>query len=1047
MTKFCLMISLLLAAGTIAVAQSTEGLLLHYAFNEGQGELATDSSPNKLDGKVTTQWTPSPSGHALAFDGQAAGLVKVSLPTDRRFGKGSWTYSAWLKPTQFTIDDRQNQRRIFASGKFPDAYLVIDLMGNGQPSYYFCYKGEDDKVVSTGGSGSAALKLDQWAHLVLVCDREQRQVAIYLNGYSQGISNLPPNFDGDFSIEGEFTLGSGWHNYWGLMDEVRIYRRALPRAEVRAEFTRLKEVFGVQESPEAAAAERREALLEAFAKTSEDWAAGRFAAVRKACEALSASADAHVGLRSYAHLRLAQSYVAEGKADLAKAEYAKLAANETYPEVHRAEARDTIAEMERVAKGLPARDPAATRTVIAPVTTFAAEVFVAPNGKDDSPGTAAAPVATLSRARDLVRAHRAKGVAGAIAVNIQPGEYRVTAPLQLTAEDSGTPSGPVVYRATQPGQAVFYGGTRLSGFTAVTDPAILNRLPQEARGRVQRCDLKALGITDYGQLAVRGFGQPPSPPTLELFVDGEPQTLARWPNTGFVGIAKLLEPGDRGEKKPSVFEYLDDRHARWTQAEEPWLFGYFRYLWADGTIKVSKIDTQTRTVTCDEAYHYGRPGMHTGQGIQYYAFNLLEEIDQPGEYYLDRTQGVLYLYPPKDLARATVEIGQLMTPMVTMDQVNDVRLEGLKFDLGRFNGLVLTNCRRCLISGCTVSRLAGNGITVNGGEANGLLGCDVHTIGRRATEVLGGDRETLTPGRHFVENCRIHNFGRIDRTYTPAIQLEGVGHRVAHNLMYNCPSSVMRIEGNDHIIEYNEVFNAVRESDDQGAMELFANPTYRGVVFRYNRFTNCGKAGEGAAVHGQAAIRFDDAISGMLVYGNIFIRSANGNFGAVQMNSGRDNIMDNNLFIDCKQGVSGGWNPGNSVWRGIAQNQPRQGIFVNDLYLQRYPLIATMMQEPGINHVWRNVFYRCGPMVTGNRRNLDLVGNGEFSDQDPGFVNAAQDDYGLKPKATLFSTVGFKPIPAESIGLYEAKHRASWPVVVKPEPIADWRSKTAGAKK
>jgi hypothetical protein len=37
--------------------------------------------------------------------------------------------------------------------------------------------------------------------------------------------------------------------------------------------------------------------------------------------------------------------------------------------------------------------------------------------------------------------------------------------------------------------------------------------------------------------------------------------------------------------------------------------------------------------------------------------------------------------------------------------------------------------------------------------------------------------------------------------------------------------------------------SVVQESDDQGAMELFGNPTYRGVVFRYNRFDNCGKTG------------------------------------------------------------------------------------------------------------------------------------------------------------------------------------------------------------
>ncbi len=1034
-----LTVLVLVFAAARVLAQPADGLLLHFACDEGAGTVAADSSGNKLDGRVSAAWAPSPAGQALSFGGQPAGIVTVALPVEKRPARGSWTFSAWLKPTQFTIEDRQNQRRVFACGVYPAAYLVIDLLSNGRPSYYFCYKTETGATVSAGGTAAIGLALGQWAHLAVVCDREKGQVGIYVNGYSQGTTALPAGFAGDFSPGGELTLGSGWHNYWGLMDEVSIYRRALLRAEIKADFAHLKDTFGVTESPAAVAAEKQEALMEAFARTHGSWAAGDFAAVRSACAAVMDSADAPAGLRSYAHLRSAQSYLAEGQPKLAAAEYARIAATGAYPAVHRAEATECIAELERMAQGLPGRDPAASRTVVARITAFATQVFVSPQGDDAGDGTAAHPVATLTRARDLVRARRQAGVTGAVAVNLLPGEYRVTAPLALTAEDSGTAQAPVVYRATQPGKAVLYGGTRLTGFTTAAAPAILARLPEEARGKVVCCDLRAQGVTDWGRLAVRGFGQPPSPPTAELFVNGQPMTLARWPNSGFVGIRKLVEPGSRQDAKPSVFEYLDDRHARWTGAEEAWLFGYFRYLWADATTKVSRIDPVAHTVTCNEAYHYGQPGMHTGQGIQYYAFNLLEEIDQPGEWYLDRAAGILYLYPPTDLATATVELGMLATPMVTMDAVSGVRLEGLSFDLARHNGVVLTGCSDCLIAGCSVGRMAGNGITIHGGAGNGLLGCDVHTIGRRATEVIGGDRATLTPGRHFVENCRIYNFGRIDRTYTPAIQLEGVGNRVAHNLMYDCPSSVMRIEGNDHVIEYNQVHSAVRESDDQGAMELFGNPTYRGVVFRYNRFTNCGKAGVGAAVHGQAAIRLDDAISGMLIYGNTFVRSANGSFGAVQMNSGRDNVIDNNLFVDCKQGVSGGWYPGNSVWRQVAEHRQPASYFLSGLYLERYPDIATMLTEPGINHVWRNVCYRCGPLVTGNRSNLDLIENGVFAEQDPGFVDAAHGDYRVAPKAALFGAVGFRPIPLDEIGLYEDVNRASWPVVTTPVTLPDWR--------
>jgi len=1008
--------------------------LIRYAFDEGAGSRVSGG----IDGTVGARWVASPSGSALAFDGGPESVVSVQIPVPMRIGKGSWSFGVWLKPERFTIQDAQNQRRIFSYGTFPDANLVIDILGSGHVSWYFCYRAPAGDIVSAGGSTAAALALNRWAHVALVCDREKREVRAYIDGAQQGVTTLPQAFDGDFSLSGDVTLGSGWHNYVGVMDEALLTRRALTRAEVKAEFARMAGTFGVTPSPEALAAEKREALMEEFAKSRAAWAAKDWKAVRAACAPLIASQDAPANLRSYAHLRLAQSYAAAGDLQAARKEYVRIAAAAAYPAVHRAEARELAAEIGRALKGLPARDPAATRTGLPAIGAVAAEVLVSPTGSDTADGVRK-PVASASRARDIVRGLRRKGVKGPIAVTFRPGDHRVTAPLTLDRRDSGTPGGPVIYRASQPGKARFYGGRRIAGFEPVRDPDILARLLEEARGSVMQCDLRAQGITDYGALAVRGFSQPPSPPTLELFVNGKPMTLARWPNSGFVGIKRLVEPGDRSQGKPSVFEYLDDRHARWTRAEDGWLFGYFRYLWADATIRFTEIDTQARTVSCAEAYQYGPPGMDTGQGIQYYAFNLLEEIDQPGEWYLDRKAGVLYLYPPTDLKSAIVEIGMLSTPMVAAEGVSDVWFRGLTFDLGRYNGLVLNNCRRCIVAGCTVRRMAGNGITVNGGEACMLLGSDVHTIGRRATEVIGGDRATLKPGKHVVENCRIYDFGRIDRTYTPAIQLEGVGNRVAHNLMYDCPSSVMRIEGNDHIIEYNDVLNAVRESDDQGAMELFGNPTYRGVVFRFNRFTNCGKSGVGAAVHGQAAIRLDDVISGILIYGNVFVKSANGNFGAVQINSGRDNIMDNNLFFDCKQGVSGGWYPGNPVWRAAAEKQQPDVLIQSELYLKRYPEMATMLVEPGMNRVWRNVFYRCGPAVTGNRANLDMMANGEWPDRNPGFVRPEAGNWGIKAGSELLAEVGFRPIPFGEIGLYKDALRVTWPAVVKPGPVAEWR--------
>ena len=410
------------------------------------------------------------------------------------------------------------------------------------------------------------------------------------------------------------------------------------------------------------------------------------------------------------------------------------------------------------------------------------------------------------------------------------------------------------------------------------------------------------------------------------------------------------------------------------------------------------------------------------QGIIYYAFNLLEEIDEPGDYYLDRDTGMLYFYPPSDPNQATVEMGMLAAPMITLDGVSDVRLEGLTLNLGRDNGVVMWDCQRCLVAGCTVSRMAANGILIHGAAANGILSCDIHTIGRRATEVIGGGRETLTPGRHFVENCRIYDFGRIDRTYTPAIQLEVVGNRVAHNLMYDCPSSAMRIEVNDHLIEYNEVHSAVRESDDQGAMELFMNATYRGVVFRYNHFHDMGKTGSETAVHGQAAIRLDDAISDMHIYGNLFVRCASGGFGAVQINGDRDNLIDNNLFVDCREAITAGWYRDNAVWVTMRDGKAPDDFYFSDLYLSRYPELARVLDEPGINHVRRNLFYRCDAVTQWGPEGFDLSDNAEYADEDPGFVDAEGGDFRLRPDAPVLAT-GFSPLPVERMGLYADERR------------------------
>lgn len=750
-----------------------------------------------------------------------------------------------------------------------------------------------------------------------------------------------------------------------------------------------------------------------------------YRAARTEYARIAALAEAPAHYRSAARLQIAESYLRAREWRAAAAELRQLQEMADAPEHHRWEAAERLREVQRLQAGRPPRHPADSRVRVPRFPKPAITFYVSPRGSDTNPGTKARPFATLVGAREAIRALKRQGPLphGGVVVFLRGGEYRLTKTFTLTEEDSGTAEAPVVYRAFPGETPVLTGGTRVRGFQPVHDAAVLARLPEEARGKVVQCDLRAQGITEYGTLQPRGFGMEGCP-VLELFFDGRPMRLARWPNEGFLLTGQVRDPGSQEKNRGATFTYEGDRPARWSQARDIWMFGTWYYHWADTTVGVAAIDTSARQVTAAHPAAY-----RTREGQRFYFFNLLEEIDQPGEWYLDRGRGILYFYPPADPDRATVEISLLETPLVRLEDVSHVTLRGLTLELGRWDGITIQDGRRCLLAGCTLRRLGGNGVVIDGGQEHGILGCDLYTLGRGGTVVTGGDRKTLTPGGHFVENCHIHDFSRVDRTYTPAVLMNGVGNRIAHNLFHDSPHHGIRLEGNDHVVEFNEIHSVVYESDDQAGIDMFLNPSYRGNVLRYNYWHHIGS---GLDTIGQGGIRLDDAISGTVVYGNVFYRCSAGLFGAVQIHGGKENVVDNNLFIDCRYAVS--FSPwGEAHWREFLQQPHLVKLLHEDVeisrppYSTRYPALARLAEQPDVNSVWRNVVYNCGEFLTRDGGRQDLRDNW-ITHEDPGLVSRERHDFRLKADSPAFDRIGFRPIPFDEIGLYQDEYRASWPV-------------------
>ncbi len=668
------------------------------------------------------------------------------------------------------------------------------------------------------------------------------------------------------------------------------------------------------------------------------------------------------------------------------------------------------------------------------MTLTVADLHVSPAGMDSNPGTPEAPLATLNRARDLVRqTKKTTGLpSGGITVWIHRGTYSLTHGFRLSAEDSGTAERPVTYRAAIGEEVRLVGGRELTAasFRPVTDPALLDRISAESRPHVRRVDLKALGIAGLGNYP-KAFQEAPAIP--ELFFNDQRMTLARWPNDDWARIAKVIESGpapwrQHASEKLGVFEYEGDRPSRWTKAPGVWLEGYWCFDWRSETIHVGTIDTAARRITLSQQHCYGIGGGNPAPR-RYYAVNLLEELDRPGEYFIDRQDGSLFFWPPTSLAEGRTLLSTLNAPVVLLENVSHVTLRGITVEACVDSGIRASAGQANRILTCRVRNTGQSGIVVDGGNRHEVVACDVYDTGKLGIQIGGGDRKTLTPCGHGVINNHIYRPSRRQRTYAGHIHLSGVGVRVAHNLLHDGPHMALGLSGNDHVIEFNDVHHIGMECDDCGAFYMGRNPSERGNVLRYNFWHDVGST----LTHGSCAIYFDDGTGGQKVHGNVFYRAAGGSFGAVFVHGGHDNIVTNNVFIECKRAVGHvPWNDGH--WTEWVKGDLWQERLLKEVditrspYADRYPelqgFISNPTGRPRVNCASRNVAVKCADFSKGNWDQKDNL----VTESDPGFVDMGKGDFRLRDNSEVFQKVpGFERIPFERIGLYADELRPTLP--------------------
>jgi len=690
------------------------------------------------------------------------------------------------------------------------------------------------------------------------------------------------------------------------------------------------------------------------------------------------------------------------------------------------------------------------------------EIYVSPAGNDAAIGTQAHPFATLDRARDAIRAVRTVGKSiQAATIWLEAGTYRRTQTFALDDRDSAT-----TYRAMPGAEVRIVGsiGIPNNAVRPVTDPGVLSRLLPEVRGKVLEADLHALGISNFGEIGPRGFRRPYLAAPLELYIDDKPLTVAQWPNPGEAGvpIGKVLDKGSitRNGDRPDrggTFQFETDRPLRWKQADDVWITGLFENGYADSTVKVKAFNLEKRTITTLQPHMYG---FSSGEPWnRWTALNLLEEIDVHGEFFADKQSGKLYFLPPPrgtTMDKARLEVSVLDEPLVAIEGAQNVVFRDVTLECSRGIGVYIERGADNRVQNCTLRNLGivavciGKGVTPDplyrhdgytgqplsralgswhehiyenttydreAGTGQGVVNSDIYNIGQGGISLGGGDRITLTPAGNFVENCRIHDFNRWGCIYKGAINIDGVGNRIAHNLIYNAPGVGIYLHGNDHIIEYNEIHDVMLDGDDHGAFYMGRDPSERGNTLRYNYWHDIGL---GPKAHQTFAIYFDDAGGdGARVYGNVFCKA--GKQTAISLNGGSDITITNNIFVECAAVVRMG---GRSIWlehEGRFERRLKAVHYNQSPWRDHYPGITAYLEDrpkmPRGDLLEGNLFVKCQQIVFGMPKFIEQKNNRQTND-DPGFADIAKGDFRMRPGKEA-GIKGFEPIPFDNIGWKE----------------------------
>jgi parallel beta-helix repeat protein len=547
--------------------------------------------------------------------------------------------------------------------------------------------------------------------------------------------------------------------------------------------------------------------------------------------------------------------------------------------------------------------------------------FVATNGNDSWSGglpvpnrnRTDGPLASIKKAVELTRAIGGGGQPDAAqTIWLCGGTHFLQEPLHLGSENSG-----LKIAAWKNEKPLISGGKHISGWR-----------DGEANGKkVWIADLPA--VKDGSEF----FHQ--------LWVNGQRAIRARHPNAGYLHVESLPDKTPEWTQGQTRFRFKEGDLKSWKTATNGEVIAMTR--WVESRLPIRATDEAGRIVS------FGKKSVfQLAAGDPYYVENVLEALDEPGEWYLDRSGGQLYYLPrPGEKPETAEVIAPVLTELVRVEPqsgstqaVQNIRFEGLTFshdewyfpegfaagkgqpivspepnpEIGGFSqaaigvpaAITLTRARNCWFTNCTFSHLGSYALQLGRGcKSNVISHCEFFDLGAgglKLGETAIRDKEEDLAASNSVVDCRIHDGGKLFHSAIGVWIGQSPGNLLNHNLIHDFYYTGISIGwtwgygvscASNNIVGFNHVHHIGVLSNGDGPILSDMGGIYTLGKQPGTRIVNNLWHDVAGIQYGGWGIYTDEGSSGILIENNLVYNTTHGGF---HQHYGETNVVVNNIF-------------------------------------------------------------------------------------------------------------------------------------------------------